>query len=104
MRYWFSSQSEDCKRTDPGQYANIGSFRAKKLDLPDGRNLDGISVRSTSGLRMEDALNQEQELSEGGFEQQTQIARTEEDVLVEEQTCDRTAELNCYGHDSGDVT
>ena len=51
---------------------NIGSFRAKKLDLPDGRNLDGKSVRSTSGLRMEDALNQEQELSEGGFEQHTQ--------------------------------
>ena len=92
MRYRFFSQSEDCKRTDPGQYANIGSFRAKKLDLPDGRNLDGISVRSTSGLRMEDALNQEQELSEDGFEQHIQIARTEEDVSVEEQTCDRAAE------------
>ena len=69
MRYWFFSQSEDCKRTDPGQYANIGSFRAKRLDLPDGRNLDGTSEWSNPRLRVEDVLNQEQELSEGEFEQ-----------------------------------
>ena len=58
------------------------SYLVKKLELSSRRNPGDISVWSTLGLRVRNALSQKQVSNGGEIERYTQVLRPREDVSV----------------------